>query len=147
MIFYLDTSVVLPYLLTTHPNHQRARKLVGQLRQVGSVATTTLHTYGEAYNHLTRTTKRNLHVTPQQAEQAILNLERVMDIVELNKTDYASAIRRCVRLQFTGPILYDALHYQAALKIGAERLYSENLRDFTRLPLPDDPPLEILGLP
>ena len=145
MITYLDTSIILPQLMPTHANHARAKALVERLSLDGTVATTTLHTYGELYNNLTRASRQNQYLLPEIAELAIAGLSRVMQIVELSKEDYVAAVHRCATLQMGGPIIYDAVHYEAALKVGATTLYTENLRDFTRLPLPNDPPLKILG--
>jgi predicted nucleic acid-binding protein len=69
----------------------------------------------------------------------------VLTIVELNQSDYEAAVIRCRELKLVSSVIYDALHYQAALKAGAEVIYADNLKDFTRLQLPGET-IEIKGI-
>jgi predicted nucleic acid-binding protein len=73
------------------------------------------------------------------------NLDMAFEMIELDREDYKIAVTRCGALNIPGPVIYDALHLQAALKAGAEILYTDNLRDFTRLVTEDDP-IKIVGV-
>ncbi len=65
-------------------------------------------------------------------------LDAVIQLVVLDADDYRAALNRCVTLDLRGPVFYDALHFQAAIKCKAEILYTNNLKDFTRLLLAED---------
>lgn len=140
MITYFDTSTIIPALDRDHENHVKATSILSGAMRSGEVATTTLHTFSELYNNLTRLGKGRPSLLPQQVEKLLFEViaEQFM-MVELDGDDYKAAVMRCSKLGLTGPVIYDALHLQAALKAGAEVLYTDNLRDFTRLQLPDDP--------
>ena len=65
-------------------------------------------------------------------------LGKKLTLVELDRSDYEAAIKRCADLNLVRSVIYDALHVQAALKAGAEILYTDNLRDFNRLVTEED---------
>lgn len=74
-------------------------------------------------------------------EVAVVLTEQVgtiFEMIELTKADYEAAVIRCGKLGFTRGVVYDALHLQAAIKAGADILYTDNLKDFTRLISPED---------
>jgi predicted nucleic acid-binding protein len=88
------------------------------------------------YRNITKPTKFGIHLSPAAAAETIINgIGNLLTIVELTKADYEAAISRCSELGLMSSVIYDALHYEAALKAGAEVLYTDNLRDFTRLQL------------
>ena len=60
-----------------------------------------------------------------------------MILVDLTRSDYEAALRRRADLSLVSAVIYDALHVQAAIKIGATIIYTDNLKDFTRLVTPD----------
>lgn len=146
MISYFDTSVLLPALIEKHELHEVAKALLQKALKAGPVGTTTLHAYAELYNNLTRPTKHKIHLEPSLAADVIIErIGKRLNIIELTKEDYEAAVKRCARLNLVSGIIYDALHLQAALKAGAEILYTDNLRDFTRL-LTEDDPIKIVGV-
>jgi predicted nucleic acid-binding protein len=99
-----------------------------------------MHAYAEMYNNLIRPTKHKVHLSLELAADVIINqVGARLTIIELIKEDYEAAIKRCARLNLVGGVIYDALHLQAALKAGAEILYADNLRDFTRLVIEEGP--------
>lgn len=133
--YYFNTSVLLPVLIKQHETHDLCRaRLKIAIKDGGGIGTST-HTYAELYRHLTRN-RAPYDLSPENAAFALLdNLSKLLTIIDLEESDYNSAIRRCEKLELTGAVIYDALHYEAALKAGAEVLYTDNLRDFTRLQL------------
>ena len=139
-ISYFDTSVLLPALNAEHPIHDTCAELLRRVSEQGSVATTTLHTYAELYTHLTKPTKLDIHLPPAEVVD-LLNkqLSRAITWVELSQRDYQAAITRCAKLNLVSAVIYDALHVQAALQVGAEVIYTHNVKDFSRLLGPDDP--------
>lgn len=139
MISYFDTSVLLPTLTEKHELYTVASATLRKALQAGTVITTTLHTYAELYNNLTRPTKLQLHLPPKVVVDTLVDqLGKRVEMIELNREDYEAALKRCAQLGLISGVIYDALHYQAALKTEAEVIYTDNLRDFTRLQLPDE---------
>ena len=113
--------------------------------RTGKAATSTTHAYAEMYRHLTRNIAP-YNLLPEEAEAAVVdNLGKVLQIVVLDRSDYEAAIHRCVALQLSGPIIYDALHYQAALRAGAITIVTDNVRDFNRL-IRDDEEMKVRGM-
>lgn len=145
MISYFDTSVIMGLLDPNQVIHQPATLLFIKARKEGKVVTNTLHTYSELYNNLTKKSGGRPGLKPKQVAELLNDkLGSVFEMIELNKEDYKLAVARCGNLKIAGPVIYDALHLQAALKAGAEILYTDNLRDFTRLVTEDDP-IKIVG--
>lgn len=146
MISYFDTSILLPALIEKHELHEACKALLQKALKAGPVGTTTMHAYAELYNNLTRPTKYKVHLQPLLAADVIINqIGERLTIIELTKADYEVAVKRCASLNLVSGVIYDALHLQAALKVGAEILYTDNLRDFTRL-VTDDDPIRIVGV-
>jgi predicted nucleic acid-binding protein len=146
MTTYLDTSVILPALTESHPLHNTCRTIIQQAGEAGDVFTTTLHTFAELYTHLSKPTKYNIHLPVSQIEEVLFNrLPKVLNFIELDFTDYQLAVQRCVRANLVSAIIYDTLHFQAARKCGANRILTDNEKDFHRLLTPEDP-LTIQGI-
>lgn len=72
-------------------------------------------------------------------------LGSLLTFVDLTRADYEAALQRCAAKNLVSGVIYDALHLQAALKSGAEVLYTANLRDFQRL-VDADTPIELRGV-
>ena len=137
-VFYFDTSALLPVLIKEHELHEACVSVLRECLQAGSVATSATHAYVEMYCHLTRNIPP-YNLLPEEAEPAITeHLGNLLNIIVLDKEDYHAAIHRCVTLSLTGAIIYDALHYQAALRAGAATIVTDNVKDFTRLVTEDE---------
>jgi len=143
--FYFDTSVLLPVLIQEHENHSACKELLTNALKSGTALTSATHAYAELYRHLTKN-RPPYNLLPEEASIAVVdNLGKLLEIIAMDRKDYELAIARCVKLNLTGAVIYDALHLQAALKAGAEVLYTDNLRDFTRLVTEDDE-IKIVGV-
>lgn len=68
-----------------------------------------------------------------------------METVTLDEGDYIAAMERCASKNIVSGVIYDALQLQAALKAGADVLYTENRNDFDRLRSNNE--IEIKSLP
>ncbi|MEM6771735.1 MAG: PIN domain-containing protein [Bacteroidota bacterium] len=146
MITYFDTSVVMGLFDPNQVIYENVTKIFLAAQKQGTVVTTTLHTYSELYNNLSKKGGGRPGLLPKDvAELLVQRFGKIFTLVELASVDYESAVIRCGQLNIPGPVIYDALHYQAALKAGADVLYTDNLKDFTRLQLPDDQ-LEVKGV-
>ena len=139
MIYYLDTSVLLPAIIQQHELHPKAIEILNNALRTGKVMTSATHAYAELYRTLTKG-NTPFELEPAMAQETILQLlTGVVELVVLNRADYDAAVQRCVDMELKSSVIYDALHFQAALKAEAEVIYTDNLRDFNRLLQPDDP--------
>lgn len=137
-MIYFDTSVIMAMLVPSHENHEEALHVFYTIPPNSKIATTKLHSYAELYNNLTRQGNGHPGLPPAILPDLLDNLGETFEMIELDKKDYLKAVQRCATLSLTRAIIYDALHYQAAVKAGANILFTDNLRDFTRLQLPED---------
>ena len=143
---YFDTSVLLPALNMQHVLHAPCLQLLRSAANTGTVVSTALHTYAELYTHLTKPAKLNIHLPPLRVADLLIDqLPTTLQLIELQRHHYDSAIRRCAGLQLVSAIVYEALHLEAALSAGAQVLYTHNTKDFHRLLTPDDP-IRIKGI-
>ena len=141
---YLDTSILFAALHQAHALHIPARELLRETTRQYQLCTTN-HTIAELYNHFTKQGTNRVSLPPDQAAVLFTSLRTQVTMVDLTVVDYEAALARCVELNLAGPLIYDALHYQAALKTKAEVIYTDNLRDFNRLARPGDP-VRVVGI-
>ena len=126
-----DTSALVAGLVNTNPDHPwAAARLTPVLRGERSGALST-HTLAETYAVLTASP--TIRMAPPLALDVIARLRRSLRVVSLGEDDYAAALSRLAGLGIQGGAIYDALHAQAALKVGAERLVTLNAKHFVRL--------------
>lgn len=145
MTVYLDTSFILPVLLERHENHQSAKEQLQNLLVREENLVTSTHTMGELYRHLTRNVPP-FELTSDEADDIIIQkLPAILSYITIDKNVYKRAINRCARLKSSGAIIYDALHYETAVKVKATQIITDNTKDFTRLLLPSDT-IEIKGV-
>lgn len=140
MRIFLDTSILLPATFSAHPNHADAKLLIkDSATNSAKLLCLSTHVIAELYSSFPSAARHlRVKVTPREIQYAIRAVVEHMEAIILEEDDYYHALDRCAQLELMGPVVYDALHYQAALKAKADTLYTENLRDFERLQLPGD---------
>lgn len=82
---------------------------------------------------------------PVDAADVLRTLRVSVRVLTIEMDVYQDAFDRCGRLGLSGPIIYDAIQYEAALVAGSDKLYTANLKDYTRLVEPEDA-MRILGV-
>lgn len=128
-----DTSVLVAAMVQTHPSHERSHRAVAAVRARRLQGLLSQHTLAEIFNTLTRY-KLEVPIAPKLAREIITtNILPYFKAVALSGRDYLAAIGRMVDREFRGPLIYDALILQAALKKKAEAIYTLNPSDFERL--------------
>ncbi|MCR9101045.1 MAG: PIN domain-containing protein [bacterium] len=143
---YFDTSILLPALVSAHPQHKVSLQLMDNALSSGVGVTSVTHTYAELYSNLTKLPK-GLAIPPDLAFQMITKeIGAIFEIVELTRSDYETALQRCAQKGLVSGVIYDALHLQAALKAEAKVLYTNNFSDFDRLLNPTDK-IELKAVP
>lgn len=146
MSSYFDTSVLLPAYVPSHELHRHAQVLLRRVQESEDVGYTTLHTYGELYSSISRASQYMATLSLEHLQTALQStLGSIIQLVELSDGDYRDALSRCTTLNLRGPVFYDALHFQAAVKCGATILYTDNTKDFNRL-LTEADTVEVRGI-
>ena len=136
----IETSVLFPALVDAHPRHYKCKRALRIIQSNYDAVILNTHLAAELYTNLTRFPVARVH--PETAATIIRSLRNSVEVVDLTMDDYLRAIDRCASKELISGVIYDALHFEAALKARAERLFTSNIRDFERL-LDEDTPLEI----
>lgn len=144
MLKVFDTSVLVAALSEAHPEHEEARRRLGEVHAGRHQMAVSAHALAETYATLTV-----LHVspriTPGQAHHLIEeNIAEVAQVVSLSDSDYAAVLERMAQRGLVSGAIYDALHVRAAEKAEADELLTFNGRDFRRMPPRGDTELVVL---
>lgn len=130
MRIFCDTNVLVAAFLMQHPQHHAARPLVERVKAGKDEAYLAAHSLAESYAVLTRLPGVN-QVSPRDAWQLISeNTLKDFTLITLTATEYAKTIESAAINGIEGGKVYDALLLAAAIKSGAERIYTFNVRHF-----------------
>jgi len=127
----IDTSILLPSLAIDHKNHEFCREFLSYLNKQHHVVILNTHVAAELYSNLS--VIKDLKLSADSARKLVRAAAAIFEPVSLNMDDYLLAIDRCADLKLVSGVIYDALHFQAAIKANVDVLYTANLRDFERL--------------
>jgi predicted nucleic acid-binding protein len=129
-----DTSVLVPALLSKHPNHNKAAALLRRAQRGEFHWFLAAHTLAECYATLTAKTGTLALAPSLVAESIRVDLvEHHPTIVELSAADYVNSIKSVASLGLSSGVIYDALIIAAAQKVGIERFYTFNLKHFLQV--------------
>jgi predicted nucleic acid-binding protein len=135
---FLDTSVVLASLDPDESHHLACDRLIaagGHRLYVHALAETfSILTGGHQGRRLGPAAAARL------IEQSVLPY---VQAVALEGSAMAAALAECEKRGVRGGAVYDWLHLASARAVGAEVLYTLNLRDFQALSVPGDPRVEM----
>ena len=132
-MIFLDTSVLIATAHVSHKHHAPSRELWnGCAPHLAAIST---HTIAEVYNTLSAMPPV-LRLSPRDAVIAVETFLERLTPVPLSAEEYMEALRRTANLGHSGGMIYDALHMACARKVGAERIYTWNVRHF-RMVAPD----------
>lgn len=139
MSILLDTSVLIPALVPALPQHEKAAPHLESALRGESSLILSAHALAECYASLTALPV-SPRVTPGQARRLIQEniADTAEEIVELEATDYLSALQRMTDLGLESGAVYDALHVLCAEKASVKELRTFNGEDFRRMP-PESP--------
>jgi len=132
-VIFLDTSVLIATAQVSHERHAASRELWNQCAR--NLAAVSAHTIAEVYNTLTAMPLA-LRLAPRDAVLAVETFLKRLTAVTLSGEEYMETLHRTANLGHTGGMIYDALHLACARKIGAEQIYTWNVRHF-RMVAPD----------
>lgn len=129
---FIDTSILFPALDVHHPEHKKVLPLLRTLESNHTIVVLNTHLVAELFNNLSKK-PRLIPAELLKIGTTIRNISERYETVELTKSDYLAAVDRCTGLRLRGAVIYDALHFQAAIKAEVDVLYTANFRDFQRL--------------
>jgi predicted nucleic acid-binding protein len=76
-------------------------------------------------------------ITPEQGLLFVQNVRDYFSVITLSAAEQFEAATEAARRGLGGGKVYDLLTLRCALKAGAERVYTLNLQEFTRLASPE----------
>jgi predicted nucleic acid-binding protein len=126
-MIFLDSSVWVASFSDRHPHHEESRPLLAGLRRSGSACA--VHSLAEVYASLTRLPGES-RAHPREAMRYLESMQQHTTVISLDGREYFETIDAMSRRGMTGAVVYDALLLACARKVGAERIYTWNLRHF-----------------
>ena len=135
--WYFDTSVLVAAAATQHPHNIRALAVLEELISRKHDGYLSAHSLTETYSVLTRIPfKPPLH--PRDAWQILeAMIFPHMELLTLTPKEYRDVVHNCAVSGWTGGKVHDAVHLRCARKVGADRIYTFNVKDFKALAPPD----------
>lgn len=128
MKVFVDSNVLIAALLEGHAQHSASKELLERAFRHDYEACTSLHALAETYSQMTKLP--TLQVSPQVAISTMIYATDKVETVALGPNEYASSLSRAARLGVSGGGIFDLLHFEAALKAGADVIVTRNLKHF-----------------
>ena len=130
MKWFFDTSVLVAALLPGHPHHARSFPVFASATR--KQAACAAHSLAEAYSTFTRYPGKE-RMSAEAASLMLQGIEHRFTLVWLDGDECCAAVRRMAQLGIVGGAVHDGLVAACALKTGADRLYTWNVRHFDLL--------------
>lgn len=124
---FLDTSVLVPVFYGDHVHHQASLEVF--TRYGRKDACCGAHSLVEVYSALTRMPGK-YRISGEQAMLFVGNIRERLTVVGLTPDETFSRLQVNAALGIAGGAIYDALLAGCALKSGAEKLFTWNLRHY-----------------
>jgi predicted nucleic acid-binding protein len=130
---FLDTSVLVAAMVSTHPAHQQALPWLQRVIDGTDTGVVAAHTVVELYAILTRLPLQP-RISPTVAQRLIeRNVLATCEIVALSDSDYSALVAHLAATGVEGGATYDALILHAAAKAGVDQVLTLNPKDFRRV--------------
>jgi predicted nucleic acid-binding protein len=126
---FLDTSVLVPVFYGDHVHHAASMEVF--TRYGKKDACCGAHSLVEVYSALTRMPGKH-RISGEQGMLFIGSIYERLTVVGLTPDEYFGMLQSYSDLGITGGAIYDALLASCALKSGAEKLFTWNLRHYTQ---------------
>lgn len=130
----VDIDVILDVLLQRDPWASESAQLLAAAERADMAGFVAGHTVTTVY-YLTRKARGR-----EAADQAVIDLLRIAEVVPVEATDFHQALTLGFR------DFEDAVQAACALKISADYVATRNIADFRRLSIPSQAPGAILAL-
>lgn len=133
MAYILDTNVLLRFAQSNDPRHPIVRTAVRKLRLAGYLLQITPQNCIEFWNVATRPVARNgFGLTPANAEQLLLSLERLFPLLPETPALYPEWRRLVVAFGVSGVQVHDARLVAAMNVNSVKHILTFNTADFKR---------------
>ncbi|MDA0841842.1 MAG: PIN domain-containing protein [Planctomycetota bacterium] len=133
MKVFFDTSVLVTAVVDQLSNHEAAMDCFLKYSSGSHQGFCSTHALAECYSTLTALPVP-VRIQPSEAERLIHeNFVDRLEVLEVKRTAYITAIRRVSEKSLVSGVIYDALHLSCAESTQCKRLYTYNLSDFERL--------------
>src|ERR1700677_4365698 len=137
MKVFLDTSVLVAAVIKQHVAHERSFLLLERIHNQKDEGIISVHSLAEMYAVLTKLPPPYRHAP----EQALLSIEenvaKHFKTIGLTGSGYATLLRGAAAARICGGTIYDALLLATAANIGADVIYTLNLKHFQTIAPPD----------
>ena len=137
---FLDTSVLVPVFYGDHVHHSASMDVF--TRYGKKDACCGAHSLVEVYSTLTRMPGKH-RISGEQGMLFIGSIRERLTVVGLTPDEYFGMLQSNASLGVVGGAIYDALLASCALKSGAEKLYTWNMRHYGQLGQKVTPLLQI----
>lgn len=133
MKILFDTNVLVAAILETHSKYPTAIKWLSKAKKKEINGIISVHTIAELYCTLTKIPIYP-KIPPTTVNKLIKNnVLSHFSIIEFTSEDYQTIINILSQENIQGGAVYDALIAHAALKAGADKLFTFNVRHFRRV--------------
>ena len=124
---FLDTSVLVPVFYGDHVHHAASLALFTSFGK--KAAGCGAHSLVEVYSVMTRMPGKH-RISGEQGMLFINDIRERLTIVGLTPDEHLAMLQTNASLGIVGGAIYDALLAACALKSGAEKLFTWNLRHY-----------------
>ena len=124
---FFDTSVLIAASDAADPLYARSHSLLAAA--MPATAACGAHTLAEVYAVLSRM-PGGRKVRPELVGLLVEQIGARVTVVTLDAEEYAATLHTMARMGLAGGIVFDALLLACARKVGAERIYTWNVRHF-----------------
>jgi predicted nucleic acid-binding protein len=129
----LDTSILVAAMVEAHPSHEQGLIWFKRVTTGSDEGVVAAHSLAELYSILT-TLPVQPRISPDEARQLIQhNVIQKLEVVTLDKQDYAHVIELLAKIGIAGGATYDALILRAAAISNVDLVVTLNQRDFQRV--------------
>lgn len=132
-MIYCDTSILVASTIDIHPHHSSSVAFLNYCRKKNINLFTNTHALAEFFNTMSRYPAEVSLDAGQMIEIVESRVRKQFEIITLATEDYLAAMKNLQSHQLKGPIIYDVLHYQSALKLKVKVLITWNKKDFVRI--------------
>jgi predicted nucleic acid-binding protein len=130
MIFFFDTSVLIPAFQQSHTHHEASHLALARVGH--NTAVCGAHSLAEFYAVMTRLPHPH-RLEPDQALMCIEQIAQRLQVIALQAQEYLGEARHAAAGKITGGRFYDALLLACARKASPDRILTWNKHRFTAL--------------
>jgi len=137
MKYYLDSNIWIAAFIDKLPRNKSSKQLIINCSKQNIEIVTSGHCLAEVYSVLTKL-PAGLRIPSETAVNLIEHdMVNKCQIIDLTYQEYIETIKDAANKKLISGAIFDGLHVKAALKAKVGRIYTYNLKDFTRFDIPE----------